>query len=67
LASDQAYPARRGVEEDRVALGDLVDLSDGVLHGQAFEHHRRSLLVRDTLRQHHQPVGRDHAHLAVGP
>jgi hypothetical protein len=27
LASDQAYPARRGVEEDRIALGHLVDLS----------------------------------------
>jgi hypothetical protein len=48
------------------ALGDLVDLSDELLHGQAFEHHRRSLLVRYTLRQRHQPVGRHHAHLAVG-
>ncbi len=67
LASDQAYPARRGVEENRIALGDFVDLSDEILHGQAFEHHRRGLLVRDTLRQHYQPVGRHHAHLAVGP
>src|SRR5262249_57522317 len=67
LAGDQAYPARRGVEEDCVALGDLVDLSEEVLHGQAFEHHRRSLLVRDTLRQRHKPVGRHHPPLAVAP
>ena len=67
LASNQAYPAGRGVEEDCLELGDLVDLSDEVLHGQTFEHHRRGLLVRDTLRQRHQPVGRHHAHLAVGP
>ena len=66
MAGNQPDPARRRMEQDGVAFPDLVDLANEVLHGQAFEHHRRGLLVGDAGRQHHQPVGRHHALLAIG-
>jgi hypothetical protein len=67
LTGDKANPARGGVNEDHLAFADFVDLTDEVLHGQAFEHHRRGLLVRDAFGEHHQPIGRHDAHFAIGP
>ena len=47
LAGNQPDPARRGVEGDSVALGDVVDLANEILHGQALEHYRRGHLAEN--------------------
>ena len=54
------------MNEDGVARLHAVGTAQQVLRGHALQHHRCALLEAECLRQFHQPVGRDQAHLGVG-
>ncbi|MCY1314593.1 hypothetical protein D9M70_652600 [compost metagenome] len=50
LAGEGADAAGGGVEEDGFAALEREYLTQQVLHGQSFEHHRRRLLEADRIR-----------------
>ena len=60
-------PLGRRLEQDGIATLDAVGLPDEVLGRQTLQHHRGGLVVRDAVRQHHQPVGRNDPDLGVSP
>ncbi len=66
LAQEQADPAGRGMDQDRVARHHLVGLPQQVLGGQALEHHHGADLVGDRFGQVDEEAGGDVALLRIG-
>lgn len=50
-------PARRGVDQNDIALSHFADLANQILRRHALEHHRGALLIADAVRQDNQAVG----------
>jgi hypothetical protein len=66
LACKQANAAGRSVEQDGFIALQAVGLAQQVLHRQALQHRRRSLLEADPRRQRDQLVLRHVAYFGVG-
>ena len=66
LAQDQSDAAGGGVHQDRVAALHPVGAAHEELRGEALEHQRRGLLVRDARGHLDEPLGAHVAQLAVG-
>src|SRR5579872_250730 len=66
LTEQEADAACRRVYENVLAAGDAMSAAQQVMRGQALQHQRRRLLVRDTARDLYQAIRGHVAHLAVG-
>src|SRR5271169_6892831 len=67
LAGNQADAAGRAVEQNRLALPDLMDLADQIWRRQALKHDGGGLLIADAVRQRDQPVGGHDPRFGIGP